>query len=32
MTNRSMYAYQQEDDEGGHGRGGDDAVDPEGTH
>ena len=32
MTNRSMYAYQQEDDEGGDGRSGGDAVDPEGTH
>ena len=32
MTNRSMYANKQEDDEGGHGRGGGDAVDPEGTH
>ena len=31
MTNRSMYA-KQEDYEGGHGRGGDDAVDPEGAH
>jgi hypothetical protein len=32
MTNRSMYAYQQEDDEGGHGRSGGDAVDPQGAH
>jgi hypothetical protein len=32
MTNRSMYANQQEDDEGGPGRSGGDAVDPEGTH
>jgi hypothetical protein len=32
MTNRSMYANQQEDDEGGDGRGGGDAVDPEGAH
>jgi hypothetical protein len=32
MTKRSMYAYQQEDDQGGHGRSGGDAVDPQGTH
>jgi hypothetical protein len=32
MTTRSMYANQQEDDEGGHGRSGGDAVDPEGAH
>jgi hypothetical protein len=32
MTNRSMYANKQEDDEGGHGRSGGDAVDPQGTH
>ena len=32
MTNRSMYANQQEDDEGGHGRCGGDAVDPQGAH
>jgi hypothetical protein len=32
MTNRSMYAYQQEDDEGGLGRSGSDAVDPQGAH
>ena len=32
MTKRSMYANQQEDDEGGHGRSGGDAVDPQGTH
>jgi hypothetical protein len=32
MTTRSMYANQQEDDEGGHGRSGGDAVDPQGTH
>jgi hypothetical protein len=29
---RSMYANQQEDDEGGHGRSGGDAVDPEGAY
>jgi len=27
-----MYANQQEDDEGGHGRSGGDAVDPEGAY
>jgi adenine-specific DNA-methyltransferase len=32
MTRRSMYAYQQEDDQGGYGRSGGDAVDPQGTH
>ena len=31
MTKRSMYANQQEDDEGGDGRGGGDAFDPQGT-
>jgi len=29
MTNSSMNANQQEDDEGGHGRCGGDAVDPQ---
>jgi hypothetical protein len=32
MTKRSMYANQQEDDEGGPGRSGGDAVDPQGAH
>jgi hypothetical protein len=32
MTKRSMYANQQEDDDGGYGRCGGDAVDPQGTH
>jgi hypothetical protein len=31
MTKRSMYA-KQEDDQGGHGRRGGVAVDPEGAH
>lgn len=32
MTTRSMYAYEQEDDGGGYGRVGGDAVDPQGAH
>jgi hypothetical protein len=32
MTTRSMYAYQQEDDEGGDGRGGADADHSQGAH
>jgi hypothetical protein len=32
MTRRSMYANQQEDGEGGHGRCGGDAVDRQGSH
>ena len=32
MTKRNMYANQQEDEEGGHGRCGGDAVNPQGAH